>query len=120
MQHNRTQQQPNINQFYLVSNNALRSNKLSIAWIQYQTRVRKDVTDWSENERSFSVNVGIISFTFNEALLCQKFSLYCFCCATALILQTPLVVLIDIYFEIDNKNTDSASYNDYFVYALHC
>ena len=36
------------------------------------------------------------------------------------LLQTPLVVLIDIYFEIDNKNTDSASYNDYFVYALHC
>ena len=54
---------------------------------------------------------------------CYAKSLACIasiCCATALILQTPLVVLIDIYFEIDNKNTDSASYNDYFVYALHC
>ena len=84
MEHNRTQQQPNINQFYLVSNKALHSNKLSINYLlQFQTRIRKDVTDWAENECFFSVDVGIISFTFNEALLCQKFSLYCFCCATA-------------------------------------
>ena len=71
-----------------------------------------------ENECSFSVDVGIICFTFSEALLCQKFSLYA--SVVQQLLQTPLVVLIDIYFEIDNKNTDSASYNDYFVYALHC
>ena len=50
----------------------------------------------AENECSFAVDVGILSFTFNEALLCQKFSLYCFCCATAF----TNVVLIDIYFEI--------------------
>ena len=52
--------------------------------------------------------------------LCYAKSLACIASVVQQLLQTPLVVLIDIYFEIDNKNTDSASYNDYFVYALHC
>ena len=51
---------------------------------------------------------------------CYAKSLACIASVVQQLLQTPLVVLIDIYFEIDNKNTDSASYNDYFVYALHC
>ena len=42
---NRTLQQSNINQFHLVSNKALRSNKLCTNWLQFQTRVRKDVTE---------------------------------------------------------------------------
>ena len=51
---------------------------------------------------------------------CYAKSLACIASVVQQLLQTPLVVLIDIYFEIDNKNTDSASYNDYFVCALHC
>ena len=51
---------------------------------------------------------------------CYAKSLACIASVVQQLLQTPLVVLIDIYFEIDNKNTDSASYNDHFVYALHC
>ena len=51
---------------------------------------------------------------------CYAKSLACIASVVQQLLHTPLVVLIDIYFEIVNKNTDSASYNDYFVYALHC
>ena len=51
---------------------------------------------------------------------CYAKSLACIASVVQQLLQTPLVVLIDIYFEIGNKNTDSASYNDHFVYALHC
>ena len=51
---------------------------------------------------------------------CYAKSLACIASVVQQLLQTPLVVLIDIYFEIDNKNTDRASYNDYFVCALHC
>ena len=70
-----------------------------------------------ENECSFAVDVGILSFTFNEALLCQKFSLYCFCCATAF---TNVACSFNRHLLWDAENTGSASYNDYFVYALHC
>ena len=52
----------------------------------------------AENECSFAVDVGILSFTFNEALLCQ--SLACIASVVQQLLQTPLVVLIDIYLEI--------------------
>ena len=51
-----------------------------------------------ENECSFAVDVGILSFTFNEALLCQ--SLACIASVVQQLLQTPRVVLIYIYFEI--------------------
>ena len=54
----------------------------------------------AENECSFAVDVGILSFTFNEALLCQKFNLACIASVLQQLLQTSLVVLIDIYFEM--------------------
>ena len=93
---------------------ALHSNKLSInCLLQFQTRVRKDVTDRAEYECSFSVDVGIICFTFSEALLCQTFSLNCFCCVTAF---TNATCSFNRHLLWDNENTGRASYNKW----LYC
>ena len=52
----------------------------------------------AENECSFAVDVGVLSFTFNETLLCQ--SLACIASVLQQLLQTPLGLLIDSHFEI--------------------
>ena len=52
--------------------------------------------------------------------LCYAKSLACIASVVQQLLQTPVVVLIDIYLLWGNENTGSASYNDYIVYALHC
>ena len=52
----------------------------------------------AENECSFAVDVRVISFTFNEH--CSAKSLACIASVVQQLLQMPLVVLIDIYFEV--------------------
>ena len=74
-------------------------------------------TGWKTSALSPSMSVLFLLLLMKP---CYAKSLACIASVVQQLLQTPLVVLIDIYFEIDNKNTDSASYNDYFVYALHC
>ena len=67
-----------------------------------------DLFYFEVKEKCFAICVIVISFTFNEALSCQKCSLYCLCSAT-----TPEQLLQTSRLQFwGNENTGSAS-NDY-------
>ena len=107
-------------------------------WLQFQTRVRKDVTEGADEPTTyflptdnladlfyFDVEEKISLFALLLFLLhlmkhCNVKSVACIASGPSVahqLLQTPLVVLIDIYLEVMRKNTGSTS-NGYFEHAL--